>query len=140
MNLGLKIQKYNILGIVGTPILVHLEPVLVQVAFCWPVPVQVGPVPVQVGLWWAVPVQPCTCTGTPSGICPELFLFVTFGTISLHTTSIIHNTSKIIMKIIQNNFTTLELVMWNSYYKTLGKNPRTLMNLTQGPPILPKPI
>ena len=136
----LKYVKYNILGILGTPVPIHLGLVPVQVAFCWPVPVQVGRVPVQVGLWWAVPVQPCTCTGTPSGICLELFLFATFCTKTLHTTSIIHNTLKINMEMIQNNFTTLELVMWNSYYKTLGENPRTFMNLIQGPPILPKTI
>ena len=58
MNLTLNIQKYNILGILGTPIPVHLGPVPVQVTFCWPVPVQVGHVPVQVGLWWAVLVHP----------------------------------------------------------------------------------
>ena len=56
MNLGLIIQKYNILSILGTPVPVHLGPVLVQVALCWPIPIQVGPVPVQVGLWWVVPV------------------------------------------------------------------------------------
>ena len=84
MNSGLIIQKHNILGILGTPVPIHLGPIPVQVALCWPVlvqvgpvpvqvgpiPVQVGPVPVQVGLWWAVPVQPYTCTGTPSEICP----------------------------------------------------------------------
>ena len=84
MNLSLIIQKHNILGILGTSVPVHLGPVPVQVAFCWPVPVQVGPVPVQVGLWWPIPVQvglwwpipvqPCTCTGTPSGIFPEMLL------------------------------------------------------------------
>ena len=86
----LNTQKLHNLGILGTPVPVHLGPVPVQVAFCWPVPVQVGPVPVHVGLWWTVPVQPYTCTGTPSGICPDLLLFATFGTILLHTTSIIH--------------------------------------------------
>ena len=74
MNLGLITQKLHILGILGTPVPVHLGPVPVQDAFCWLVPVQVGPVPVQVGLWWAVPVQPCTCTDTPSGICPYLLI------------------------------------------------------------------
>ena len=90
MNLGLITQKLHILGILGTPVPLHLGPIPVQVAFCSHVPIQVGPVPVQVGLWWAVPVQPCTYTGTPSGICPKLFLFSTFGTISLHTNFIIH--------------------------------------------------
>ena len=77
MNLGLITQKLHILGILGTPvpvhlgpIPVHLGPVPVQVAFCWLVSVQLGPVLVQVGLWWVVPVQPYTCTGAPSGICP----------------------------------------------------------------------
>ena len=103
MNLGLNIQKYNILGILGTPI-----------------PVQVGHVPVQVGLWWAVLVQACTCTGTPSGICPELFLFATFGTISLHTTSIIHIPQEFTKNSSKNNSIILELVMWN----LIPQNPR----------------
>ena len=102
MNLSLITQKLHILGILGTPVPVHLGPVPVQVAFCWPVPVQVGPVPVQVSLWWAVLVQPCTCTGTPSGICLELFLFATFGTISLYTTSIIHIPQEFTWKSSQN--------------------------------------
>ena len=50
-------------------------------------------------------------TGTPSGIFPELFLFATFGTISLHTTSIIHIPQQFTWKLSQNNFTTLELVI-----------------------------
>ena len=82
----LNYTKYNILGILGTP-------VPVQVAFYWPVSVQVG-------LWWAVPVQPCTCIGTPSGICPDLIFLPTFGTKTLHTTSPFLNTSKIIMEFI----------------------------------------
>ena len=69
--------------------------------------------------------------------CPKLLFLPTFGTNSPHTTSLTHNTSRIIMEIIQNNFTTLELVIWNSYYKTLGEN---LMNSTKGPPILYKTI
>ena len=101
MNLSLIIQKLHDLGILGTPIPVHLGPISVQVALCWPVPVQVRSVPVQVGLWWAVPVQPGTCTGTPSRICPDLLFLPTFGTKTLHTTSPFLNTSKIIMEIIQ---------------------------------------
>ena len=136
----LNYTKIHNLGIFGTPVPVHLRPVPVQVAFCWPVPVQVGPVPVQVGpvpvqvgLWWVVSVQPCTCTGTPSEICPELLLFATFCTNSLHTTSPFLNSSRTNMEFISNNFITLELVIWNSYHKTLGKNP---MNSPKGPPIL----
>ena len=71
-----------------------------------------------------VPVQPCTCTctGTASVICPNLLFLPTFYTIFLYITSPFLNTSKIIIEIIQHNFTTLELVIWNSYYKTLGEN------------------
>ena len=137
MNLGLITQKLHILGILGTPVPVNLGPVPVQVAFCWPVPVQVGLVPVQVGLWWVVPVQPCTCTGTLSGICPELFLFATFGTISLHTISIIHTPQEFTWNSSKNNSIILVLVVWNSYHKTLGKNP---MNSPKGPSILLKII
>ena len=133
MNLSLITQKLHNLGILGTPVPVHLGPVTVQVAFCWPVPVQVS-------LWWAVPVHPCTCTGTPSGICPELLLFSTFGTISLHTISIIDIPQEFTWNSSKNNSIILVLVVWNSYHKTLGENPRTFMNLTQGPPILCKTI
>ena len=85
MNLGLNTQKLHNLVILGSPVQVHLGPVPVQVAFCWPVPVQVRPVsvqpvPVQVGLWWGVPVHPCTCTGTPSDIFPIFIIFATFDT------------------------------------------------------------
>ena len=137
MHLGLNIQKLHILGILGTPVPVHLGPIPVQVAFCRGVPAQVGPVPVQVGFWWG-------CTGTALylyrysfGKLPRFASFATFDTNSLHITSPFLNTSKIIMEIIQNNFTTLELVVWNSYHKTLGEN---LMNSTKGPPILHKTI
>ena len=80
MNLGLNTQKLHNLAILGSLVPVHLGPVLVQVAFCWPVPVQVGPVQVQVGLWWGVPVHPCTCTGTPSKILPIFIIFAMFDT------------------------------------------------------------
>ena len=76
----LNTQKYNILGILGTPVPLHPGPVPVQIAFYWPVLVQVGPVPVQVGLWWPVPVHPYTCTGTPSEILPRFVIFATFDT------------------------------------------------------------
>ena len=99
-NSGLIIQKHSILGILGTHVPAHPGPVPVHVAFCWHVSVHVGHVPVHVGLWWGVPVHPCTCTGTPSEICPNLIFLPTFTTNSLHTTSIIHNTSRIYMEFI----------------------------------------
>ena len=112
-NSGLIIQKHSILGILGSHVLVHPRHVPVHVAFCWHVPVHVAfcwhvpvhvafcwHVPVHVGLWWGVPVHLCTCTGTPSEILPRFVIFSTFATNSLHTTSIIHNTSRIIMEII----------------------------------------
>ena len=117
MNLSLILRKYNIMGILGTPVSVHLGPVPIQVAFCWPVSVQVG-------LWWAVPVQPCTCTGTPSGNCPDLLFFATFGTISIHTTSIIHIPQELTWNSSKNNSITLELVLWNFITQTLGENPK----------------
>ena len=114
-NLGLITQKHSILGILGTHVPVHPEHVLVHpehvpvhIAFCWGVPVHPEHVPVHFGLWWGVPVHPCTCTGTPLYMyrytfrnLPRFFYFPTFDTNSLHTTSIIHNTSRIIMEIIQ---------------------------------------
>ena len=93
-NSGLIIQKHSILGIFGTHVSVHPEHVPVHVAFWWGVPVHPEHVPVHFGHWWGVPVHPCTCTGTPSKICPDLIFLPTFDNISLHTTSIIHNTSK----------------------------------------------
>ena len=93
-NSGLITQKHSILGILGTHVPVHPEHVPIHVAFCWHVLVHVG-------FWWGVSVHPCTCTGTPSEICPDFSIFVTFDTNSLHTTSIIHITSRIIMEIIQ---------------------------------------
>ena len=116
----LKYAKYNILGILGTPVPVHLRPVTVQVVFCWP-----------------VPVQPCFGTGIGSGICLDLFLFATFGTISLHTTSIIHIPQEFTWNSSKNNYIILVLVVWNSYHKTLGKIP---MNSPKGPSILLKII
>ena len=92
MNSGLITQKHSI------P--VHPRHVPVHVALCWHVPVHVEHVPVHVAFWWGVPVHPCTCTGTPSKICPDFAIFATFDTNSLHTTSIIHITSRIIMEII----------------------------------------
>ena len=44
------------------------------------VPIHPEHVPIHFGLWWGVPVHPCTCTGTPSEICPDLLLFATFST------------------------------------------------------------
>ena len=44
------------------------------------VPVHPEHVPVHFGLWWGVPVHTCTCTSTPSEICPDLLLFATFAT------------------------------------------------------------
>ena len=41
-----------------------------------------------------VPVHYCSCTGTLSENCPDFVIFPTFDANSLHTTSIIHNTSK----------------------------------------------
>ena len=109
----LNYTKLHNLGIFGIP-------VPVQVAFCWHVPVQVGHVPVQVGLWWPVPVQPCFGTGTGSGICPDLFLFATFGTISLYTTSIIHIPQNSSWNSSKNNSIILVLVVWNF----IPQNPR----------------
>ena len=51
-------------------------------------------VPVHFCFWWGVPVHYCSCTGTPSEICLDFVIFPTFDANSLHTTSIIHNTSK----------------------------------------------
>ena len=107
MNSGLITQKHSILGILGSHVPVHPRHVSVHVAFCWHVPVHVEHVlvhvqhvPVHVDFWWGVPVHPYTCTGTPSKICPDFAIFATFDTNSLHTTSIIHITSRIIMEII----------------------------------------
>ena len=82
-NSGLITQKHSILGILGTHVPVHPEHV-----------------PVHFGHWWGVPVHPCKCTGTPSEICPDFASFATFATNSLYTTSIIPNTSRIIMEFI----------------------------------------
>ena len=65
------------------------------------VPVHPERVPVHFGLCWGVPVLPCTYTGTPSQFCPDFVIFPTFDANSLYTTSIIHNTSRNIMEIIQ---------------------------------------
>ena len=58
------------------------------------VPVHPQSVPVHFGFWWGVPVHYCSCTGTLSENCPDFVIFPTFDANSLHTTSIIHNTSK----------------------------------------------
>ena len=100
MNSCLITQKHSILGILGSHVPVHPGHVPVHVAFCWHVPVHVEHVPVHVAFWWGVPVHPCTCTSTPSKICLDFAIFATFDTNSLHTTSIIHITSSIIMEIL----------------------------------------
>ena len=52
-------------------------------------------------------------TGTASKFLPRNANFATFGTNSLHTTSIFHNTSRINMEFIKNHSITLELVVWS---------------------------
>ena len=54
------------------------------------------------------------------GNLPRIAFFPSFGTISLHTTSIFHNTSRINMEFIQNHSITLVLVVWN----LIPQNPR----------------
>ena len=89
-------------------------------------------VPVHFCFWWGVPVHYCSCTGTPSIFCPDFVIFPTFDANSLHTTSIIHNTSRNIMEIIQK--TTPQHLNWcfgTSKHKTLGETPRTLPKVHQ---------
>ena len=74
-NSGLITQKYSIPGILDTHVPVHPQHVPVHFAFCWGIPVHPEHVPVHFGLWWGVPVHPCTCTGTPSEICPDFAIF-----------------------------------------------------------------
>ena len=71
------------------------------------VPVHPEHVPVHFGLWWGVPVHPYTCTGTPSNFCPDFVIFPTFDANSLDTTSILHNTSRNIMEIIQKQLNNI---------------------------------
>ena len=85
------------------------------------------------------------CTGTPlylyrctlRNFAQKCFLFATFATNCLHTTSIIHIPQEFTWNSSKNNSIILVLVVWNSYHKTLGKNP---MNSPKGPSILLKII
>ena len=108
-----------------------------QVALCWPLPVQVEPVPVQVGLLWAVPVQPCTCTVTASGNCPDLLLLPLL--IPIHFIYLPHSLIPQKSSWKSSKTTSQHLNWWfgTPYNKTLGEN---LMNSTKGPPILHKTI
>ena len=101
MILGLNMQNYTNLGILGSVVPVSLCSVPVQNTFCKVVPVPLVSVPVPIVLCWVVPVPPCFGTGIASKFLPINANFALFGTNYLHTTSLFHNASKTNMEFIQ---------------------------------------
>ena len=87
-------QNHNNLGILEAVVPVPLCSVPVPNAFCKGVPVPLVSVLVLIGFCWVVLVSPCFSIGTALNFCTEMLILHLFGTNSLHTTSIIHNTSK----------------------------------------------
>ena len=98
MNLGLIIQNYKNMGILDTVVPVPLCSVPVPYTLCMVVPVPLVSVPVPIGFCMVVPIPPCFGTGTTSKFLPINANFASFGTNSLHTISLTHNTSKIKME------------------------------------------
>ena len=107
-------------GLLNSVVPVPLCLVSVPNTFCMVVPVPLILVLVPNGFYMVVLVPPCFGTGTTSWFLPRNADFASFGTNFLHTTSLIHNTSRTNMEFIQNHSITLVLVVWNF----IQQNPR----------------
>ena len=86
-------------------------------------------------VWW-YRYHPVLVSVPPRGFCPEMLILHLL--VPILFIQLLHSIipQKPTWNLTQNNSTTLELVIWNFFLPTLGKNSK---NSTQGPPIPTKP-